>query len=958
VVTFKRIAEAAWHAYGDADFLTACSAADPACSMHSPPAIMIVEDDSTTAMMVEIQLRSLGYQVCGVVRSGEAALAALAELQPDLILMDVILEGSMDGVETALAMLHRGSGVPIVFLTARNDHATMERIRGSMPFGCLIKPLRQEELGTALTIALRGHRLEAQAHRPPDDLTRILDVINQAIFTLGADGQVTFMNALATKFSGCQLHYGEDIHLDQVMPLADQTKSWQDWLTNDEQAREPVCRVRIGDGQERWLHCTMAHTHVDVPQRSNMVLMMYDVTDRHHQEHDQRRLQAELKRKNRALHVLSESSHALQRATSERELFQEVCRLTVALGYRLAWIGLAQNDEMKSVEPVAQAGYGDRYLEEVRPTWGAQGADEGPTGAAIRSGEIAIARDILEDDRYSDWRMEAAKRGYASGIALPIKSGDRVIGALTIYAIEGDAFGADEVDLLRELAENVSYGVLALQARSERQRVEQDLLKAEARYRALVEQIPIVTYVAAADESVSRLYLSPQIAQVTGFHPERWISTPTFFISRLHPNDRLRVLDDISRCRDHGQPLASEYRLMAHDGSSVWVRDEGKLIRDDQGRGQYIQGVMMDITQRRIAEESLHQALATLRAMIDASPLAIYTLDIDGRISDVWNRAATELFGWRREEVIGKMPPFVTADKTAESRAFLARILSGEVFTDVEIQRANVVGLTIDLNLAGAPLIDPDGRVIGAIVMLADISSRKRAEAALIASQRDATLGRMAAVVAHEVNNPLAAIKAWLGLVKADLAAMPDARGNLDMIAEQVDRIARTVRNLLGFARQREAKDGRVPATVLIRTVAALFAGRMRAKNIIFECQIPNNLPMIHGDNDQLQEVLINLLENASQALRSGNRVDLRSNADGQQLNIVVEDNGPGLGADPERLFTPFVTTKVNGTGLGLSVARRICVAHGGSLSAENVDSGGARFSVRLPTVTNLTENV
>ena len=924
--------------------------------MRSPPAIMIVEDDATTSMLVDIQLKALGYQVCGVVRSGEAALLAVVDQQPDLILMDVILEGAMDGVETALAMMRRGHGVPVVFLTARNDHATMERIRGSMPFGCLIKPLRQEELGTAIAIALRGHRLEAQARRSQDDLAMILDVVDQAILTINVNGQVMFMNEVAEKLSGCLRHLGEDMHIDQVLPLSKPAMPWLSWLAHEDRTSQRVVRVRVRGGAERLVHLTVAQTRTEISGHSKTVLMLNDVTDRNDHEHEQHRLQADVRRMNRALHVLSESSRALQRATSEPELFQEVCRLTVALGYRLAWVGLAQHDTAQSVEPVAQAGYGDRYLEEIRPTWGAQGADEGPTGAAIRSGEIAIARDILADDRYSDWRMEAAKRGYASGIALPIKSGDRVIGALTIYATEGDAFGADEVELLGELAENVSYGVLALQARSERQRVEQDLLKAEARYRALVEQIPIVTYVAAADEMASRLYLSPQITTVTGFHPERWISNPAFFVNRLHPNDRMRIMEEITRCREQGIPLACEYRVLAQDGGSVWVRDEAKLVRDEHGRGQFIHGVMIDITQRRIAEESLHQALATLRAMIDASPLAIYTLDIDGCISDVWNHAATELFGWRREDVIGKRPPFVTQEKFAESRAFLARILSGEVFTDVEIQRANSSGVIIDLNLAGAPLSDPDGRVIGAIVMLADISSRKRAENALMTSQRDATLGRMAAVVAHEVNNPLAAIKAWLGLVRADLASMPDACSHLDMIAEQVDRIARTVRNLLGFARQREAKEGRVPATVLIRTVATLFTGRMRARGITFECHIPNDLPIIHGDNDQLQEVLINLLENASQALSSGHRVELRAKAQSQQLDIVVEDNGPGLGPDPERLFTPFVTTKVNGTGLGLSVARRICVAHGGRLSAENVDSGGARFSVMLPTLTLLTE--
>lgn len=918
---------------------------------------MIVEDDATTTMLLDIQLKALGYQVCVAVRSGEAALLAVAEHRPDLILMDVVLEGEMDGVETTFALMHSGHAAPVVFLTARNDQATMERIRSSMPFGCLIKPLRQEELGTAIAIALRGHKIESQAQRSQDNLSLILDVVSDGIIAINELDHIVFINATAEQLSGSLRQPGEDIHIDHVLPIIEPPTPWRQWLKNDSHNGERIVRVRARGGIERIIQCTIAITR-SVDDRGHMtVITIKDITQQENSDGNQRRLQADMRRMNRALHVLSETSRVLQTATSEKELFHEVCRLSVALGYRLAWIGLAQHDDKKLVEPVAQAGYGEHYFDDMHPTWDAAGAEQGPTGAAIRSGSVAIARDILEDDRYHDWRIEAAKRGYASGIALPIKSGDRVVGALTIYAIESDAFSAEEVDLLSELAQNVSYGLLALRARSERQRVEQDLLNAEARYRALVEQIPVVTYIAAADEVASRLYLSPQIATVTGFHPESWISNPVFFINRLHPGDRMRVQEDINRCREQGVPLASEYRILSQEGNIVWVRDEAKLIRDENGDGQFIHGVMIDITQRRMAEESLHQALATLRAMIDASPLAIYTLDIEGRINDIWNQAATELFGWHRNDVLGKRPPFVSDQKITESRAFLARILSGETFTDVEVQRENAAGETIDLTMAGAPLHDQDGRVIGAIIMLSDISSRKRAEQAVMSSQRDATLGRMAAVVAHEVNNPLAAIKAWLGLVRTDLQIMPDARKNLDMIAEQVDRIARTVRNLLGFARQRDAKEGRVPATILIRTVTNLFSGRMKARGISFTCDIPDNLPIVHGDNDQLQEVLINLLENASQALQSGKSVVLRAKAHGPQLDIVVEDDGPGLGPDPERLFTPFVTTKVNGTGLGLSVARRICVAHGGRLSAENVDSGGARFSVMLPALTVTAEN-
>ena len=920
--------------------------------MRKPPEILIVEDNVTTARVVELQVKKLGYQVAAMVTSGEAALAQVAQRRPDLVLMDVMLDGVMDGIETAKELLRGGDPMPVVFLTARNDLITIERIRGSMPFSCLIKPLQEDELATAIGVALRDHGLRRQARRSQINLAQVLDVVADAVIALDHAGCVLFLNIAAEQLCGMNRSAAEGQRLDDILPQlvtfdGQREGSWEHLL--DEGFSERSLMLRHGVEGTQAVRCAIKSISGGHDSESVTVVMLSAMTTRTYDD-DHHQLQAEIRRMGRALKVLSETSRVLQSATSETELFDEVCRLSVALGYRLAWIGMARHDDERTVEPVAQAGYHDHYLDEVRLTWGDDVEDEGPTGAAIRSGEMVIARDILADERYSDWRMEAAKRGYAASISLPLKSGDRVVGALTIYAIEGDSFEEDEVELLRELAQNISYGLLALRGRSERERVEEDLLKAEARYRALVEQIPVVTYIAAADDFGSRLYMSPQITTLTGFHPERWISNPTFFADHLHPHDRARVWYEIARCKDGMAPLTVEYRLLTSDGSVVWIRDEAKMVRDDD-RSPFIHGVMMDISSRRLAEDSLHHAHEALQAVIHASPLAIFTIDPSGNVASMWNKAAERLFGWHESEVRGRPLPMVNDEKRAESRMFLDRVLGGEIFTDVEIQRAHRDGGVIDLNMAAAPLTNPEGHIIGAIAMFVDISSRKQAEVALATAQRDATVGRMAAVVAHEINNPLAAIKAWLGLLRADLAQVPEGRENLGMIAEQVDRIARTVRNLLGFARQREGREKRVPATALIRTVASLFHGRMRTRGIIFTCLIPDDLPGVHGDNDQLQEVLINLLENASQALGPGRHCHIRAVVHHQCLEIEVEDDGPGLGADPERLFTPFYTTKVNGTGLGLSVARRICVAHGGSLTAENMDQGGARFRVTLPVL-------
>jgi len=191
-----------------------------------------------------------------------------------------------------------------------------------------------------------------------------------------------------------------------------------------------------------------------------------------------KRAEMELRRVNRTLKVLGESSQAMAMATDENEFLTEVSRMIVDLGgYRLAWIGFAQEDETKSVRPVAQAGFEEGYLEKIDITWASTQRGRGPTGTAIRTGRPAICKNILKDPRFAPWREEAVRRGYGSSISLPIRMAEKVVGALNIYAAEPDAFDAGEVHLLEELASDISYGLAAIRNKVEREKAEEALVK-------------------------------------------------------------------------------------------------------------------------------------------------------------------------------------------------------------------------------------------------------------------------------------------------------------------------------------------------------------------------------------------------------------------------------------------------------------------------------------------------
>jgi PAS domain S-box-containing protein len=231
-------------------------------------------------------------------------------------------------------------------------------------------------------------------------------------------------------------------------------------------------RIISRTGEERWIshYCQAVYGRDGswLGRRSSN----RDITER-------KQVQTELQRANRALKVLSGCNEAMMRSSEEVKFLQELCQIIVEAGeYRLAWVGFAGQDEKKRVRPVAQAGFEEGYLETVDITWADTERGRGPTGTAIRTGKPSICQNILTDPKFIPWHVEASKRGYASSIALPLLTDDRIIGALNIYAVEPDAFTLEEVELLVELGKDLAYGITTLRTRAERKQAEEALRQA------------------------------------------------------------------------------------------------------------------------------------------------------------------------------------------------------------------------------------------------------------------------------------------------------------------------------------------------------------------------------------------------------------------------------------------------------------------------------------------------
>ena len=239
---------------------------------------------------------------------------------------------------------------------------------------------------------------------------------------------------------------------------------------------------------------------------------------------------------------------------------------------------------------------------------------------------------------------------------------------------------------------------------------------------------------------------------------------------------------------------------------------------------------------------------------------------------------------------------------------------------------------------------------------IAVVVQRQQSDEALRRSEKLATAGKLAATVAHEINNPLEAVMNLAYLVRGQATGNPTAIQYLDELENELKRVALIARRTLAFYRDTEP-PGRVAVRPLIEEIVQLFRPKLETARIDLQCSVAGE-PMIHGSAGEIRQVVLNLLANAMEAVGSNGRIDVRVQQQGDRVLLSVGDTGPGI--DPakiELIFEPFFTTKEEtGTGLGLPLSREIVQRHGGTLDASNRAGGGALLTITLPAVQDAAE--
>lgn len=313
------------------------------------------------------------------------------------------------------------------------------------------------------------------------------------------------------------------------------------------------------------------------------------------------RAEAQLRRANRALRILSEANQILVRSADEKHLLAAICDAAIRFGgYLMAWVGRAEHDEAKTVQPLAWAGCDGSYLAQMKVTWSDSERGRGPTGRAIRAGHPVVMRNIPKAVDFEPWRELAMQRGFQSLLAVPLAVDGRVFGAMSFYSDDPEDFDDAEVRLLQELADDLAFGLSSLRLRTERQRALEALQASEERYRRIVETAEEGIWV--LDESDVTTFVNQKMAGMLGFTVEEMLGSP--LLAYVDERDRA-TMENILVRRRSGLKGSHDVRFRRRDGSELWVILAGAPIFDEAG--MYCGSLKMatDITERKRLEASI-----------------------------------------------------------------------------------------------------------------------------------------------------------------------------------------------------------------------------------------------------------------------------------------------------------------------------------------------------------------
>jgi len=714
-------------------------------------------------------------------------------------------------------------------------------------------------------------------------------------------------------------------------------------------------------------------------EEANRVLRR-DISNRNTAEHEMAVL-------NRALRIMTACGEVLIRATDEMKLLENVCRLAVEIGgYRMTWVGYVEGDAEGTIKPKAHAGVEDGYLHKF--TMNSLENDprgQGPAGMAIRTGEARYVSDVHKVPSFFEWKSAALERDFRSVICLPLRHEKQVFGVLGLCSAQVHDVTVEELKLLQDMADELAFGIMNIRAWTARRRMNDAMLKVAAsvsshsRTEFFVDLTKnMIEALGAHSAFAARLLAGESHRAMTFAHVEQGLVMDDFEFSLAETPCMNLLQEDECMVQRKLRELYPQCPIGAAKGAKACAgrrltSSSGELkgflfvfFKEEFTDRDLVSSALQIFASRASAELEREEAFTQIieqASLLDKAQDAILVRDLENKVS-FWNKGCENLYGWTREEVLGKsIHAQIYKDPEEFLRAMELAMEHGEWLG--EIQQQSKSGKELYVNGRWTLVRDDQGIPKGMLVINTDITEKKRIEAQFLRAQRMESIGTLAGGIAHDLNNVLSPILMSVQMLQSKVA---DEQGfaMLETVQSCTQRAADLVKQVLSFARGMEGKridvNLRHLGTDIQRIVQEAFP-----KNIEFAFSANRKLWSFLGDPTQLHQVLMNLCVNARDAMPQGGKLTVTmenimldevyvgmypGTNPGPYVSVEVLDSGTGIPEEiRDKIFEPFFTTKAQGvgTGLGLSTTAAIVRGHGGFINVYSELGGGTKFKVFIP---------
>ena len=492
----------------------------------------------------------------------------------------------------------------------------------------------------------------------------------------------------------------------------------------------------------------------------------------------------------------------------------------------------------------------------------------------------------------------------------------------------------------------------------------------DARLETLLENLPGMAYRCLNQKHWPMDFGSDGCFELCGYHRHEIESQQVLWGDFTHPEMIAEVDRKVRSAAESGQPFEVEYRIIARDGQEKWVWERGRAVDRRSDGVVILEGLITDITDRKLTEAALVGAEAYAQAIVESALDAVISIDNGGAIES-FNQAASSMFGYRSDEIRGQHCRSLAAtsfyrefDRYFQRSQTPAKGFRSVRANSLELNGCDKYDNEFPIVLSMREILDVGEKKY--VILIRNLSEQRRAEKE-VREQRDMlahvdrlnTLGEMAAGIAHEINQPLTAISMYaqsgLRFLRRQNPQLQRLEDALEKLSQQAHRAGAVIERMQEMTRPHQSHQEVVAAEQLLREVHELAEVDAQIRNFIIVLRLDDELPSVNCDPVQIQQVILNMLRNGMESMRAnhckpGSKIVLRARASTSEVRISIVDDGVGVSRKLEKqLYQPFATTKASGMGLGLSISRSIIAAHGGDIEFSNNKTRGATFSFGLP---------